>query len=83
MTYNAKDLCESLHCTYIYTSPIEKNSQDFILTKKVYQETFRKKELQGTSRLYRKLPVASYRGKHRPATVVLLAFALREGKCCS
>lgn len=24
MTYNAKDLCESLHCTYIYTSPIEK-----------------------------------------------------------
>lgn len=57
MTYNAKDLCESLHCTYIYTSPIEKNSQDFILTKKVYQETFRKKELQGTSHLYRKLPV--------------------------
>lgn len=35
----------------------KKNSQDFILTKKVYQETFRKKELQGTSRLYRKLPV--------------------------
>lgn len=34
-----------------------KNSQDFILTKKVYQETFCKKELQGTSRLYRKLPV--------------------------
>lgn len=34
-----------------------KNSQDFILTKKVYQETFRKKELQGTSRLYCKLPV--------------------------
>lgn len=34
-----------------------KNSQDFILTKKVYQETFRKKELQGTSHLYRKLPV--------------------------
>lgn len=34
-----------------------KNSQDFILTKKVYQETFRKKELQGTSRLYCKLQV--------------------------
>lgn len=34
-----------------------KNSQDFILTKKVYQETFCKKELQGTSHLYRKLPV--------------------------
>lgn len=34
-----------------------KNSQDFILIKKVYQETFRKKELQGTSRLYCKLPV--------------------------
>lgn len=34
-----------------------KNSQDFILTKKVYQETFRKKELQGTSHLYCKLRV--------------------------
>lgn len=34
-----------------------KNSQDFILTKKVYQETFRKKELQWTSRLYCKLRV--------------------------
>ena len=33
MTYNAKDLCESLHCTYIYTSPIKKNQNSSSLRK--------------------------------------------------
>lgn len=57
MTYNAKDLCESLHCTYIYTSPIEKIPKISSSLRKCIKKRFRKKKLQGTSHLYRKLPV--------------------------
>lgn len=57
MTYNAKDLCESLHCTYIYTSPIEKIPKISSSLRKCIKKRFVKKELQGTSHLYRKLPV--------------------------
>lgn len=70
MTYNAKDLCESLHCTYIYTSPIEKIPKISSSLRKCIKKHFVKKN-------YKELVAC------RPATVVLLAFALREGKCCS
>ena len=81
MTYNAKDLCESLHCTYIHTSPIEKIPKISSSLRKCIKKRFVTKR---TTRNYSLvLQVASYSGKHHPATVVLLAFALREGKCCS
>lgn len=43
MTYDAKDLCESLHCTYIYTSPIAKIPKISSSLRKCIKKRFIKK----------------------------------------
>lgn len=43
MTYDAKDLCESLHCTYIYTSPIAKIHKISSSLRKCFKKRFVKK----------------------------------------